>query len=95
MEGWKNGTGVFGGTGNGFILYLETGTAEAVLWVAVGADNLLRLVFPEWRQSCVTVVAVNLKWDERLSVTGVGTGSSRISSVTDSCEHGVLVMGLI
>lgn len=50
-----------GGTGNGFISEGRKsgdGEAEAVWCVAVGTDNLLSLVFPEWRHSCGTVVAV-------------------------------------
>lgn len=36
----------------------ETGRLELVLCAAVGPDNLLILVFPEWRHSGGTVVAV-------------------------------------
>lgn len=42
--------------------YLKGGRVETrrlkLFGVAVGPDNLLSLVFPEWRHSCVTVVAV-------------------------------------
>lgn len=95
MEGWKNGTGMCRGTVNGFISEgrkTGDGKAEAVLCVTAGPDNLLSLVFPEWRHSGGAVVAViTLPSCVAQLESEIGSTSlrhchrDRFLSVTDSC----------